>query len=981
MTKLLKSTVAVILTVAMLISCSINLLAAGAEAIADGAGIVSTDMSLDGAKSNVQEYYSNDEWTLSYPDGFFVVEYNSYEIVEGGADEQAPEDVYLGIKIYRIGGNSLSSTVTYSVTTVSGDEELYPSSLGQVEFMPQESYAVARIKIKNDDKRNGDQLLLFSLSEASTGVISDAAHAAVKIIDDEPYVDSVITVAAQSAVTDKCEGGVRLTVKRDENANDVCSLRIKTSDGTAKAGVDYEALDEEIVFMYGQTEKEIIVPLKQTSEKFSDPRSFELSLYDLKGCVSSYEGQLRFDITNKLESEAKLLTEVDGHTADLSFEEGEALVDSSVSVINVNDNVDRAALLRTAIGAVNGTAVQSVNKDALYSSGSEVGYWDASITLPNTAFEQRYHTGNNWTAGDTYTDGNEDLMVSTIESFDLNLFDSATYEFRNEEYLDISGNPNSAFGYLTVGGVSDTDTKYYFIKSDVLNGDADDFNWMYRHDMYFLKNWNCTNFNNIGSPIAAYFYDEETKERYPNTYGLTGSDQKLFYIAYDDEGWDDTHFYLGTTTLNRTVIPFSVFDSSAGGEITDFKINYNENAPEQSTVTFIMNSYSWTVEVDYETGGGVGAVPGADSGAPIGERYGFYAGSNLKVSFSRTTSAGGTGVSVPKYLYLKDDDGIIHSAATVSDEGDGYFVIPLKTIMSVNIDELTDKYYMTGEEAYDHINYAVYGSAVNSSFDKLLRFEAAYSLKQRIVVEFRNLPYLYNAKTLSDKTVESDADHESRVYEELKDVVTFYDSEGEVFVPECSISLSAGTLTYDPVTFSKLRVRPENAGAGTLARSNLYDLDYSDFGAAVDIPFEACTQISNDVRFTLHSEGTSYLVPGITMQSFGVARNIDGEFVTEYVANPLEEYIPFEAFYSDTSETPDISYYAVSFVISDIYVGSKKGEVKEFNVNVYRDKTASTEPKKLFSFNYLGGASYDQAANVECTYINSGSFKTNEGTD
>ncbi len=981
MRKILKSVIAVILTIAMLISCSINLLAAGADALSEGAGIVSTDMSLDGAKSNVREYYSNDEWNVAYPEGYFIVEYSSYEVVEGGADGDNPEDVYLGIKIYRVGGNSISSTVRYSVTCVNGDEEMYPSSIGTVEFMPQAKTAVARIKIHNDDKRNGEQLLLFSLVDASSGVISDAAYAAVKIIDDEPYVDSIITVSAENAVTDKCEGGVKLTVRRDENANDVCSLKIKTSDGTAKAGVDYEAIDEEIVFMYGETEKEIIVPVKQTEEKFTDARYFNMSLYDLKGCVSSNEGELRFGITNKLENEAKVLTEVDGHTADLSLEDEESLADSSLSIINVNDDIDRADILRTAIGTVNGTAVQTVNKEALFSSGSEGAYWSGSISLPNTVFEQRYHTGSSWSAGEAYTDGNEDLMVSTIESFDLNLFDSVSYEFSNEEYRDISGNPNTAFGYLTTGGYSDTDVKFYFIKSDLTNCSDSDRSWMNSHDMYFLKNWNNTNFNNIGSPITAPFFNEETGERYPNTYGLTGANQKIFYIAYDDEGWDDTHFNLGTTTLNRTIIPFSVFDTSADGHITNFQINIDSSNKDLSTITFDMNGYSWTVSVDYETGGGVAVVPGTNSNAAVADRYGFYVGSNLRVSFERTSTAGGTNYSVPQFLYLKDEDGIIHNTAAVADSSTTHFVIPLSTIMSINVDELMGKYYMTKDEASNHINYAVYNNSINSAFNKKLRFDTAFSLKQTIVVNFRNLPHLYNAKTLTDKTVESKESHETRVYNALKGVVTFYNSEGETFVPDSYISLSDGTMTYNTCEFSKITVAPESAGVGMMAKSNLYDLDFSDFAGVMDIPLETCSQISGDVIFTLHSEDTSYLVPSITMQTAAVARYIDGEFVNEYVANPLEEYIPFESMYSDTSETPDISYYAVSFVISDIYVGSNKGDVKEFNINVYHDKTSATEPKKLLSFNFMGGANFDTASDIEFTYVNSGYFKTNDDNE
>ena len=75
------------------------------------AEIVSTDMSFESAKSNLQKFYSNDDWKKTYPDGLFLFEYSTYEITEGGTDINNPEDVYLGVVVYRIGGNTSGSTL------------------------------------------------------------------------------------------------------------------------------------------------------------------------------------------------------------------------------------------------------------------------------------------------------------------------------------------------------------------------------------------------------------------------------------------------------------------------------------------------------------------------------------------------------------------------------------------------------------------------------------------------------------------------------------------------------------------------------------------------------------------------------------------------------------------------------------------------------------------------------------------------------
>lgn len=185
-------------TALILVVCMVFSSVTGAFAVEAEAGeIIATEMTTEQANSNVAKYFSNDEWQEAYPEGLFILEYSSYEIAEGGADPENPEDVYLGINIFRIGGNSLGSTVTYQQNCVLGDDEMYPASQGVVEFMPGQKKATAKVRILNDDKRNGDQMLMFNLTEATTGVINTdlGASTAIKIFDDEPYITSEIKMS------------------------------------------------------------------------------------------------------------------------------------------------------------------------------------------------------------------------------------------------------------------------------------------------------------------------------------------------------------------------------------------------------------------------------------------------------------------------------------------------------------------------------------------------------------------------------------------------------------------------------------------------------------------------------------------------------------------------------------------------------------------------------------------------------------------
>ena len=90
----------------------------------------------------------------TYPDGLFLFEYSTYEITEGGTDINNPEDVYLGVVVYRIGGNTSGSTLTYMISCNFGDSEMYPTSKGSVTFAPGATTATIKIKIKNDNRTN-----------------------------------------------------------------------------------------------------------------------------------------------------------------------------------------------------------------------------------------------------------------------------------------------------------------------------------------------------------------------------------------------------------------------------------------------------------------------------------------------------------------------------------------------------------------------------------------------------------------------------------------------------------------------------------------------------------------------------------------------------------------------------------------------------------------------------------------------------------
>lgn len=964
MKKWIKQIISMVLVLSMLLAQSQPILAAAG----DGVKILSAQMNSQSGASNLQGYYSNEEWEKVYPQGLFVVEYSTYEVPEGGTDPENPEDIYLGIVVYRIGGNALGSTVTYTLTCVNGDGERYPDSAAKLEFAPQQTTAIAKIRIHNDDVRNGDQLLMFALAGATTGVVSGQGTAVIRIADDEPYVTSKISLSVSEAITDKSAGGVRVTVKRTENDADYCTLRLTTADGTAVQGVDYEAFGQDVVFLAGQTEQTVTIPLIQSDEAFTDSKYFTVTMTDLRGCEAANGDTLRLNITNVCDSETKKPVSVDDSKADMTVDESGTLTGSSESIININDNIDRAALLRTVIGAANGTAVQSLSGSALVAAGQAAGYWKPDVVVTPDQFRQAYCTGDDWVCGETYTDGNDNLMLISTSSYDLNRFYAITPQFSNVSEKIVNQYPNTAFGYLAPGSTFDQGKFPSFVKSSYSDGVEDDISHMEKYQIYYLKNYN---FQNVSALNAGTMYPlGNSSGRYPNTTGVTGSNQKLFYMIYDDENWDDTNFTLGNTILRRAVIPFSQFNLTAGGDITNFDVVFDKDNIHLTRVKFDMDGFTWTLMVDEMAGGGVGQVPGS-SGAYNADNFGFFAGSSLKIAYQPVGGAA-SNVPAPQYLYLVDGESRVHNSAMLSEKlemlDDGSVVactMKLETLLKNDVTTLQTNYYMTSDQAQSHNDLLAQPSCITSGYTGKLGLEVALVLKPAVTVSFNSIPTLKAAKIKTDGTMESAAEQKERVYGLLKNVVAFMDADGKRVNAGYTIDLDNCTLQYEPVEFDYLAVDPEAAGGGTRVRTNLYDLDYVNFGTYEEISNEACAQIGDGVEFALFNENTTYIPPQISIDSVGVSTKNGSGFTTEFTANSLAEFLNFEVLHHDTSETPALSYYTVRFTISDIYVDGAQGGMKEYPVTVLYETTDQQESWELLSFTFKGGAGFAEAKDVQ----------------
>lgn len=930
-----------------------------AAATEDSADIVSADMSIESAKNNAAGYYSNDDWEEHYPEGLYVIEYNSYEITEGGPDAENPEDIYLGIVVYRIGGNSRSATLTYNLITVSGDNEMYPDLMGTVDFAPQQVTATAKVKIPNDNKRNGNQLLMMTLTDATSGLISDASTAMIKVFDDEPYVESVFTMVADKAVADKSDGGITVTVKRTENDTDYCTVLIKSADATAKAGVDYEAFEEEIVFGAGVTEQKVTVPFIPSNEKFAEPKYFNLTMENIRGGVAGDSGSIRLGVTNKLDESTGKVINADNAKADMAIDESTVLASNENSVLNQNDTLNRADMLKAAVGAANGkafTILADTGKEALLQPAENTNYWSETLSITPKEFSQLYSSGDSWKHDEEFSDNDEDLLVATDSTFNFNLYDAIIYSCysRDKEGLGaLSGNPNTALGYLDSQGHTYSGNNLGSCPEgdDINTSNTNSKKWMTDNDIYILKNYLQYNLDSTKTPITLSLSDNNGN-RYPKTTGSEGSAMRPFYFVYNVKGQDSNHFKITETRLLRTVIPFSVFADNA-----DYTV-----LSDQSGFTFTKNNYKWTVKVDTQSKNGGVFKDAVDETAT-----GFYAGSTLDISFQPLTS--GASMPVPTVLYLTDSKGNVHNFSQASGNS---FTVTLETNMNNDTDTLKNAYLMSDEQIKAHNELLVSGGCINSAFADKLTIDCQYAIQQGVEVSYRDIPHVYEGlENLSEEA------QKSSILESLGEVVKFYQNNELVsYKPE--VYLDKKVIFYEIVEFDNVVVDPKKAGDDVKATSNLYSAEYKTITKETTINRFVCSQISTVVNFRLSYLESDYVEPELSLASTYVGKMNDGKLETVYIANYIDDYVPFEALFTDRSQTPDLAYYCMNFVISDIYVGSYTEDmaVKDYPVTVYSGDIDSRNHQKLFSFTYHGGANFSQASKLSLE-IEDGVFDAN----
>ena len=166
----------------------------------------------------------------------------------------------------RLSGES-TATVTVGYATEDGTAEAgpdYTGSSGRLTFRSGERGKTIAVAVVDDSEDEEDETFTVGLSDARNATLLDG-EATATIQDDDgdgsPQPPSLPELTVDDVMVAEGGGNAVFRVNLSKQSNTTVTVGYATEDGTADAGTDYTARSGTLVFLAGETEKTIAVPV------------------------------------------------------------------------------------------------------------------------------------------------------------------------------------------------------------------------------------------------------------------------------------------------------------------------------------------------------------------------------------------------------------------------------------------------------------------------------------------------------------------------------------------------------------------------------------------------------------------------------------------------------------------------------------------------------------------------------------------------
>lgn len=151
-----------------------------------------------------------------------------------------------------------------------------PGAAYTFDFAPGEYKKTVYIDIIDDTVSETDEQVMFLLSNAVNGELAGTTTAYLNIKDNDENEKAIFAMAESEITVDADADVAKIVVKRVSGTEKLASVIVGTGGDTAQPGVEYEVVNQEVLFTQGVTEQVVEIPLKGNFT--TEEKSFQVAL-------------------------------------------------------------------------------------------------------------------------------------------------------------------------------------------------------------------------------------------------------------------------------------------------------------------------------------------------------------------------------------------------------------------------------------------------------------------------------------------------------------------------------------------------------------------------------------------------------------------------------------------------------------------------------------------------------------------------------
>ncbi len=209
--------------------------------------------------------------------GTLTLESGNYAINESSSS--------FDVTVLRTGGYDGAVSVDYSTTdaTANGITD-FKTTRGTLSFVDGERSKTITIEIINDEIFEANETFNLNLSNPLGGAdITDINTSLITILNDDiDPLQAVIQLESKSYESSETKRIVAITLRRLGDTSDKLTVDYITSDGTARAGEDYEKASGTVTFEPGQSTQSATINIGILDDKvYEGTESFNFSLFNI----------------------------------------------------------------------------------------------------------------------------------------------------------------------------------------------------------------------------------------------------------------------------------------------------------------------------------------------------------------------------------------------------------------------------------------------------------------------------------------------------------------------------------------------------------------------------------------------------------------------------------------------------------------------------------------------------------------------------